>query len=300
MKKVIIIGLLSLILIIIIYRAYQNYKIKQEVMNQPVPEKIIPVKTAIPVKIDVVSKIIASGNLYAESEVTIYSKVSGKIQKNLVQMNSKVKNGDILSIVDRDEIGYEYKPYEVKSNINGVVSKVLQNPGAIITPNTPLMNIVEIDKIKAIAAVDKLKIRFIKIGQEAIVTLQAYPDESFKAKVSNISPICNPQNRTIDVEVLIRNENYKLKPGMYANIEFKEGYKKSLFVPISAVIEKLDKKYVFINSNGKAKSLQVNTGSIMGDKIEILEGLTGDEEVIIVGADKVNDNDKINIIKWFT
>ncbi|HEY9188626.1 MAG TPA: efflux RND transporter periplasmic adaptor subunit [Ignavibacteria bacterium] len=297
MKKVIIIGLLSLILIIIIYRAYQNYKIKQEVMNQPVPEKIIPVKTAIPVKIDVVSKIIASGNLYAESEVTIYSKVSGKIQKNLVQMNSKVKNGDILSIVDRDEIGYEYKPYEVKSNINGVVSKVLQNPGAIITPNTPLMNIVEIDKIKAIAAVDELKIRFIKIGQEAIVTLQAYPDESFKAKVSNISPICNPQNRTIDVEVLIKNENYKLKPGMYANIEFKEGYKKSLFVPISAVIEKLEKKYVFINSNGKAKALQVNTGSIMGDKIEILEGLTGNEEVIIVGADKVNDNDKINIIK---
>lgn len=300
MKKTIIIGILSLILVVIIYRAYQNYKIKQEVMNQPIPEKIIPVKIATPEKRDIVSKIIATGNLYAESEVTIYSKVPGKIQKNLVQMNSRVKNGDILSIIDRDEIGYEYNPYEIKSNINGVVSKVLQNPGAIITPNTPLMNIVEIDKIKAIAAVDELKIRFIKIGQEVIVNLQAFPDEKFKAKVSNISPICNPQNRTIDVEVLIKNENYKLKPGMFASIEFQEGYKKSLFVPISAVIEKLDKKYVFINSNGKAKSLPVNTGSIIGDEIEILDGLTGNEEVIIVGADKVNDNDKINIIKWLT
>lgn len=295
MKKYIITAIILILIIIIAYRAYQSYKTKQEIQNKPVSEKIIPVKL-VPCQIkEITAKITASGNLQAESEITIYSKVAGKIQKNLVKLNSRVKTGDVVTIVDRDEVGYEYKEYEVKSNAKGVVSKLHQNSGAAVTPSTPIMSLVDIDNIKAVAAVDELKIRFVKIGDAANVTLQAYPNEVFKARVSNISPVCNQVNRTIEVEVLMKNPNHKLKPGMYASVEFREGVKKAIVVPISAIVEKYGKKYVFTDEGGFAKSILITTGSVNGDEIEILSGLKGTEKVISVGADKLNDNDKVTI-----
>jgi multidrug efflux pump subunit AcrA (membrane-fusion protein) len=296
MKKYIIIAIILVLTVIIAYRAYQSYQAKQELQNKPVPEKIMPVKIMQIQTREIIDQIIASGSLQAASEITIYSKVAGKVQKNLVELSSYVKSGDVVTIIDRDEVGYEYKAYEVKSNAKGVVSKILQNPGAAITSSTPLMSLVDIDEVKAVAAVDELKIRFIKPGDPAIVTLQAYPHEFFKARVTNISPVCNQAVRTIDVEVLIKNQNHKLKPGMYSNIEFKEGVRRAIVIPISSVVEKLGKKYVYTELNGLAKSILVTTGAIMGDETEIISGLNGKEKIIIVGADKLSDDDKIKII----
>ena len=296
MKKYIVIGIILILVVVIAYRAYQSYITKEELKNLPVAEKIIPVKIIQVQTKEITDKIKASGNLQAVSEVTIYSKVAGKIQKNLVELSSYVKTGDVVTTIDRDEVGYEYKTYEVKSNAKGVVSKIMQNPGAAINSNTPLMSLVDIDEVKAVAAVDELKIRFVKPGEEASVTLQAYPNEVFRARVTNISPVCNQANRTIDVEVLIKNPNHKLKPGMYSNVEFKEGTRKAQVIPISAVVEKLGKKYVYTELNGVAKSISITVGAVLGDETEITSGLSGTENIIIVGADKLSDNDKIKII----
>jgi multidrug efflux pump subunit AcrA (membrane-fusion protein) len=298
MVKRIIVILLSLAVVgFVAFRASVNYKAKRAAQNQPVAEKIVPVQTTAALAREFVDTVKASGNIQADSEVILYSKVPGKIAQNNVKMGTVVTPGMTVALVNRDEIGYKFNTYEVKSDVKGVVSRVLQNPGALVNPNTPLMNVVDIDVVKAVAAVDELKIRFVRMGQSVKVRLQAYPGEAFNARVTNISPVSNPLSRTVDVEVSIPNSGHRIKPGMYAEAEFEQGKHSGLVLPILAVVDRAGRKYVFLVVDGKAVMKEVTTGAVAGDAIEITSGLDGTETLVTTGADKLENNDKVIVVK---
>jgi membrane fusion protein (multidrug efflux system) len=296
MKKVVIVLILVALAALVGYRAYVNYSAKKAAANQPIVAEVVPVETALPQTVEIADKIHASANIQATAEITLYSKVSGKIVRNLVQLGSVVEPGQTVAVVGRDEIGFEFKDFEVKSDVKGVVSHLLQNPGAAVNPAVPLMTLVDIDRVKAVAAVDEKKIRFITIGQSAQVTLEAYPGETFQARVTNISPVANPVNRTIDVELTLPNPGYRLKPGMYAEAEWLESKRSALVVPLTAVVERGGQKYVFLADGGQALLNPVTVGEVVGDAIEILSGLQKGQTVVTTGASGLNDKDQIKII----
>ena len=295
--RILIILILIVLVVFVGLRVSQKIQAKKKELNQPPAEKVVPVETTQPTRQEIVETIHASANIQADSEVIIYSKVSGKIAQNLVKMGSVIQPGQVVTIVNRDEVGYEFKPYEVKSDAKGVVSKLLQNPGAAINPNVPLMTLVDIDIVKAVAAVDEKKIRFITMGEPAKVTLEAYPGEVFDARVTNISPVANIVNRTIDVELSISNPKHRIKPGMYAEAEWIESRRSSLVVPLVSVVEMAGQKYVFIADNGLARINAVTVGAVVGDSIEILSGLKGGEKIVTTGAGQLNDKDKIKAVE---
>jgi membrane fusion protein (multidrug efflux system) len=295
--KILIVLILIVLAVFIGIRVNQNIQAKKKAMSQPAAEKVVPVETTQPARQEITETIHASANVQADSEVTIYSKVNGKIAQNLVKMGSSVQPGQVVAIVNRDEVGYDFKPFEVKSDARGVVSKLMQNPGAAVNPNVPLMTLVDIDSVKAVAAVDEKKIRFIKMDQAARVILEAYPGEVFAARVTNISPVANAVNRTIDVELSIPNAGHRIKPGMYAEVEWIESRRSSLVVPLTSVVERTGQKYVFLADSGLARLTAVTLGAVVGDSVEILSGLKGDERIVTTGAGQLNDKDKIRTIK---
>jgi membrane fusion protein, multidrug efflux system len=295
-KRLIVIVIAVAVLAFIGYRAAQNYQAKKAAKNQPVEAKVVPVETSAPGTAEFLATVKAAGNIQAESEVTLYSKVPGKVARTLVKMGSVVTPGMTVAVVARDEVGYDYKDFEVKSDVPGVVVKVLQNPGALVNPNVPLMNLVAIDTVKAVVAVDELKIRFIRLGLAAQVKLQAYPGETFRARVTNISPVSNPVSRTVDVEVSIPNPGYRLKPGMYAEAEFLEGKRTGLVVPIISVVERGGRRYVYLVVDGKAVQTEVATAEVQGDLVEVASGLRGGETVVTVGAGRLEHNDKVTVV----
>ena len=295
--RILIVLILVVLFVFIGLRVKQNVQARREAMSQPVPEKIVPVETAAPQMIDVVEKIRASANIQADSEVTIYSKVGGKIVQNLVKMGSPVEPGQVVAVVNRDEVGYDYKPFEVKSDAKGVVSKLLLNPGAAVNASIPLLTLVDIDTVKAMAAVDEKKLRFISMNQPAMVTLEAYPGESFPARVTNISPVANAVNRTIEVELSIANPGHRIKPGMYAEAEWTASRRRALVVPLVALVERAGRKFVFLAAEGQARIVPVDTGAVVGDSVEILSGLKGEERVITIGANQLNDKDRVTLVE---
>ncbi|MGA2533302.1 MAG: efflux RND transporter periplasmic adaptor subunit [Candidatus Aminicenantales bacterium] len=296
-KRIIVVVVALAVVGVIGYRASVNLKAKKAAQNQPVAEKIVPVQTTTALPREFTDRIKASGNVQAESEVVLFSKVPGKIVRNNVKMGSVVTPGMTVAVVSRDEIGYQYNAFEVKSDVKGVVVRVLQNPGALVSPATPLISMVDIDTVKAVAAVDELKIRFVRLGQAVKVRLQAYPSEAFNAVVSNISPVANPLTRTIEVEVSIPNANHRIKPGMYAESEFEEGRHRGLVLPIVAVVDRAGRKYVFAVADGKALMKEVTTGAVVGDMIEIISGIDGGETIVSAGADRLENNDKVTVVK---
>ena len=279
------------------YRASVNYRAKRAAANRPVTEKIVPVQTSTLQARSFLDTIKASGNVQADAEVALFSKVPGKIIQNNVRMGSVVTPGLTVTLVNRDEVGYQFKTYEVKSDVKGIVSRILQNPGAFVGPSTPLMTLVDIDVVKAVPAVDELKIRFVRVGQPVKVRFQAYPGETFTARVTNISPVGNPVTRTIEVEVSIPNASHRIKPGMYAEAEFEQGQHTGRVLPIVAVVDRSGRKYVFAAVGGRAVMKEVTTGAVAGDVIEITSGLDGSETIVTTGADRLEDNDRISVVK---
>jgi multidrug efflux pump subunit AcrA (membrane-fusion protein) len=279
------------------YRANQNIQAKKREAAKPATVTIVPVETVAPAHQDIEDKIHSSGNLQADAEVSIFSKVPGKIANNLVKMGSVVSPGQVVSVVNRDEVGYDYKPYEVKSDAKGVVARILLNPGASVNPNSPILNLVDLDTVKVVAAVDEKKIRFIGPGKPATVTLEAFPGEIFGARVTNISPIADPVARTIDVELSISNASHRLKPGMYAEVEWVESRRTSLVIPLVSVVDRGGQKGVFTAGDGRARLVPITVGAVVGDMIEVLSGLKGDERVVTTGASQLNDQDKITIVE---
>lgn len=295
MKKFIAAFIVVLLIGVVSYRACVNIRAKKEALSRKVPEKIVPVRVMQPRLRDIFEKIRASGSIQAQTEVLLVPKVSGKIIRNLVQMGSPVRNGNIVSIINRDEVGYEFKPYEVRSDGKGVVSRILLNPGASVNPATPIMAIVDIDRVKAVMAVDELKIRFVRIGLAVQLKMAAYPDDVFTAKVTAISPIANPQTRAIDIEITVPNPSYRLKPGMYAEIEMVQNRRSGLMLPIAAVVDRGGQKFVFSVAADRARMKPVVTGAINGDQIEIVSGLLGSETIVSSGADRLENGDRLNV-----
>jgi len=295
MKKIIAVFIVVLLMGIVSYRACVTIRAKQEALNRKVPEKIVPVRVAQPALREIFEKIRASGSIQAQTDVLVFPKVSGKVMRNLVQMGSAVKKGDVVSVLNRDEVGYDFKAYEIRSEIKGAVSRIMLNPGASANPATPIMAIVAIDTVKAVMAVDELKIRFVSLGQAVRLNVPAYPEEAFSAKVTAISPVCNPQTRAIDVEISVPNPGHRLKPGMYAEMEMVQGRHSGLMLPISAVVDRGGQKFVFIADADRARMAPVRTGAINGDEIEIASGLSGNETVVASGADRLENGDRLNI-----
>jgi multidrug efflux pump subunit AcrA (membrane-fusion protein) len=295
--RVVIVLILIALVAFIGYRASQNIQAKKKAMSQPAPETIVPVEVVALAKMEIADKVHAVGSIQSDAEVSIFSKVAGKIANNLVKMGSVITPGQVVSVVNRDEVGYDYKPYEVKSDAKGVVARILLNPGASVNPNSPIMNLVDIDQVKVVVAVDEKKIRFIGLGQSAGVTLEAYPGESFAAKVTTISPVGNAVSRTIDVELSMPNPTHRIKPGMYVEVEWTISSRPATVVPLASVIDRGGQKFVFLAADGQAKMVPVNVGVVAGDAIEIVSGLAGGEKVITTGAGQLNDKDKIKVVE---
>jgi membrane fusion protein, multidrug efflux system len=278
------------------YRIVIAIQAKQAINSKTAEVKVLPVEVCTPTMSTIVDRIVQTGTITPHSEVTLYSKVAGKLVKNLVEQNDNVKPGQILATVDRDEVGYEYNQYDVKSSEKGTVARVFLNPGAVITPNSPLFLIVDVDVVKAVVAVPEAQIRFVPIGHQATVTAAAYPDVRLSGSVTNLSPVANPASRTIDVEISVANPRHLLKPGMFIQAELVLQKHPAMMVPLAAVTEREGKRVVFVVVDSLACLQPVTTGSATKDSIEITGGLLRTHRVVVTGTQLLNDKDKISIV----
>ena len=277
------------------YRIFLAMQAKQTMNQQGSVAKAIPVEVTTPTMSSIVDRILQTGTVSSQSEVTLYSKVAGKLVKNLVEMNDNINPLQVVALIDRDEVGYTYNQYELKSNAKGTIAKVFQNPGAVINPNTPLYLVIDVDIVKAVVAVPEGQIRFVPVGHAAVVTAQAYPEKKFTGTVTNQSAVANPASRTIDVEVSVVNPKHLLKPGMFVQAEFVLQRRAAMLVPLAAVTEREGKKVVFTALDSTAIMIAVTTGSATRDSVEITNGLQSADRVIVTGTQLLNDKDRIHV-----
>jgi membrane fusion protein, multidrug efflux system len=193
-----------------------------------------------------------------------------------------------------DELRINLANTVITSPVNGFVSKRAVDPGAYVSQQTPIADVVDITRVRLVANVVEKDLKELETGNETRVQVDAFPGETFKGRIARVSPVLDPATRTAPIEIEIANPTYRLKPGMYARVGITtQTRKQALVLPSSAVVDLGGRRGVFQLQNDTAVFKTVTVGSEQGLVVEILAGLAEGDEVISTGAGALRDGDRV-------
>ncbi len=162
-----------------------------------------------------------------------------------------------------------------------------------------IVSIVQINQLKALVGISSNYFPMVGVGMKANIKSELYPDMNFNGQILKIYPTIDNATKTFITEVVIQNDNLKLRPGMFAKIQLNLGQGNAILVPNIALIKQTgtNDMYLFVNKNNIAIKTPVKTGRMFDDKIEIIDGVKEGDEIVIVGQNKLENQTQISVIK---
>jgi len=172
-----------------------------------------------------------------------------------------------------------------------VVTARYVNVGELVHEITPCYRLVDDTPIKLRAKVPERYVADVKPGQKVKTIVEAYPGVDFWGTVSRINPQIDPDNRTFSLEVLIPNDDHRLKPGAFARASVQTHVDNNVvFAPQESVVAFAGVNKVFAVKDNKAVEITVDPGDAHSPDnayVEIANGLKGDEQLVISGTSKL-------------
>ena len=171
-----------------------------------------------------------------------------------------------------------YAPFSGKIGLRNI------SVGEYLTPSKVIANLMSTNPIKVNFSVPEKYASQIKMNSEIKFTTAGSP-KSYTGKVFAIEPGINVQTRTLNIRARAQNPNNELLPGSFAKINLAlSTIEDAILIPNEAIIPVLKGKTVFISKNGKAKQVDVTTGTRTSKDIVITSGLNIGDTVLTTGA----------------
>lgn len=186
-----------------------------------------------------------------------------------------------------EESGVADKALVLRSPASGIVVEKNVVEGARIGPGATVFRIADLSRVWVEAEVFERDLPLLRVGQEAIVTFEGFPGETFRGRVTYAYPTVSVEARTGRVRLELANPGLRLKPGMYAEIRVDvPGVRdRALQVPRAAVVHTGERSVVFVrHTDGTLVPHEVTTGLASGDRIEILSGVEPGDRVVSSAA----------------
>jgi len=175
----------------------------------------------------------------------------------------------------------------------------LIDSGSSTAPRTDLFDISQTRTLRVYVNVPEEYSQAIKPGETAAdITLAEFPGKRFPGKLVRTSDAINATTRTLLAEVDVDNPGGTLFSGAYAEVHLEIHAQNSTFlVPVSALIFRGDKLQVGVVKNGHAVITDVTPGHDFGDQIEILAGLSPNDQVIVNPSDSLVSGESVNVVQ---
>ncbi|MFO0907155.1 MAG: efflux RND transporter periplasmic adaptor subunit [Isosphaeraceae bacterium] len=221
----------------------------------------------------------------ARARATAAQAKIGQAQADLAQAEANVKVAEATLGKAQAEESYT----RITAPYNGVITRRTFFPGAFIRSaeegeTRPLLSIGRIDKVRVITEVPDLSVPLTDVGDPAEVTLDALPGHVFKGQVSRFASSEDISSRTMHTEIDLDNPDGKIRPGMsgIARI-FLHTDVKVVTLPASVLVGETrgDKADLYVIRSGRARKTRVRIGVDDGLRVEILEGIAPDDQVIL-------------------
>jgi membrane fusion protein (multidrug efflux system) len=186
---------------------------------------------------------------------------------------------------------------EIRAPIAGVVSARHIKVGNTINVNDRTFQVTDLDPLIAEVHVPEREFAKLRSEQSVTIAVDALSGAAFGGRVQRISPTLDAATGTFKATIEVLDPKRVLKPGMFARVGILlERRSAALRIPRGAIVEAEGAPTVFIANGDKAEQRSIKTGLTNAGLIEVVEGLNGDERIVVVGQNGLKSGSTIRLI----
>ncbi len=226
--------------------------------------------------------------------------------KNL-QDSSALSKGTLqerLAVLKQSEASVEairarLAKLSITAPFEGVLGLREVSVGGLVQPGDKITTLDDLSQIKVDFDVPAVHLSSLRPGLNIIGKVDAFSDREFRGEVRTINTQIDPVTRTVRVRAVLPNNDLLLKPGLLMTISLLVKEREALLIPEEAVIKRGNKNFVYVVAVEEGKSLvrqkEITIGSRKPGDVEVLSGLSQDEQVVTHGINKINDGAEVSI-----
>jgi RND family efflux transporter MFP subunit len=223
-----------------------------------------------------------------ETRRTSYEVVQAQVR--LSQAQGEQANAELKELKIRLSQTKIYAP------INGHIAQRYVDVGALVSPTTPIVRVVNLATLVTAANVPEREIGKLRVGNRAVVGVDAFADRSFEGHVARIGPVLDAATRSAAIEIEISNPAGLLKAEMFARVELDlASTRQSTLIPREALVYRGQQPGVYLLEKDRPVFRPVETGLTQGDQVEVLGNLEPGTVIVGRGASMIREADRIEV-----
>lgn len=183
----------------------------------------------------------------------------------------------------------------ITAPMDGVVTKRAVEPGTLLTAGAQIATITQMNPLRFQLALPTTLFASLAPGKTHVsIEVDAYPGQPIDAIVSRVYPVADDATRTVRVETTVDNAAGRLVPGMYAvgalDLDRRDNV---LCVPFDAIIKNDKERIIYRVADGVAHAVNVKLGVRSDAIVEVVEGLSDNDEIVLAGQHRLTDGAKV-------
>jgi RND family efflux transporter MFP subunit len=185
----------------------------------------------------------------------------------------------------------------IKSPISGYINNDYITVGQLLGGGSPVCEIVDNTPLKLNVKISEYEVAKVKKGQEVIVKLKTFPDKKFTGRIVSIAEKSDMAMKFNIEIVLVNTSNERLRSGLYAEVELPVKNEPKIIISKECIVGSMENPVVYVADAGKAVKRTIIIGQSDDQHVEVLNGLSVNEQIITSGQMNLRDGDNVNIIK---
>jgi multidrug efflux system membrane fusion protein len=211
--------------------------------------------------------------------------------------NLGAADANVNRLNDLEGFKHVYAPFD------GVLTRRTVDPGALINSGNAgaagreLFDVARTDPLRVYVSVPQAYSPAIKVGMNAVVTLQEFPGQKFTGTVVRTADSIDLATRTLLTEVDVPNPDGKLLPGSFGEVHFQPHINvNKVTVPVNAMLFRREGPQVaVVGSDGKVQLRTISIGRDYGTSLEVVGGVGVNDRIIVNPSDSIEDGEQVNV-----
>jgi RND family efflux transporter MFP subunit len=228
----------------------------------------------------------------SQQEVDQQTSTYAQAQANLAAAQANVRR-----LEQMESFKHVYAPF------TGVVTKRTVDIGTLITAGgggqKEMFDVAQVDPLRVYVSVPQAYAPSVRPGLKAYVILDEFPGQKFEGKVVRSAEAIDPSTRTLLTEVDVPNKDGRLIPGAFGRVSFEVPVKvERLTIPSNALLFRAEgPRAAVVEADGKINLKPVQVGRDLGTVLEIVNGLSPEDQVVMNPPDSITSGQQVNVRK---
>jgi cobalt-zinc-cadmium efflux system membrane fusion protein len=218
----------------------------------------------------------------------VSSRIPGRIHSLLARPHVPVTQGDELLWIESRQPGDPPPVIMIEAPLTGLIAEVHVSAGQPVTPDTSLLEIVDLETVEAAAAIPEGSAGKIQPGQKARIRVPAAGDMVFEAAIVHLGAAVDPATGTLEAAFHVPNPEGRLRPGMRAEFSLVTNLREGVMtIPRQALQGDSTNRFVFVKDYELPEAFvktAIVTGAVNDQSVEVLSGLLPGDEVVTKGS----------------